>query len=84
MTHVECLILFQEIFRVKNEIDDWFPNGKNSVRIRLKEKSMLPFMIGKGEDLIFTAESRNEWRLETMESWIKNQTLIIKEKEKRS
>lgn len=77
MTRVELLVMFQDIFHVKNEIEDWFPNGNNSIRIRLKETNMLPFAIGKGDELIFTAKSRSEWRLETMESWIKTMSDII-------
>lgn len=77
MTRVELLILFQDIFHVKNEIEDWFPNGDSSIRIRLKETNILPFAISKGEDLIFTAKSRSEWRLETMDSWVKTMADII-------
>lgn len=71
MTSVEILILFQEIFHVKDEIDEWFPNGKNSIRVRFK-KTTLPFELNKDGELIFTAESRDEWRLETIDSWIKS------------
>lgn len=78
MYHTDVLVLFQDIFYVTEEIEDWFPNGKNSIRIRLKETNTLPFAVNKGEDLIFTAASRNEWHLETIDSWIKS----IKEKEK--
>lgn len=70
MAHIELLVIFQDIFHVNEEIAEWFPNGKNSIRIRFKESSLLPFMIGKGEDLIFTAESREEWKLETVGSWV--------------
>lgn len=77
MIGAELLVLFQETFHVKDEIDEWFPNGKNSIRIRFKKRTVLPFMINKGEYLIFTAASRNEWRLETIDSWINS----IKEKE---
>lgn len=77
MTRVELLIMFQDIFHITEEIEEWFPNGKNSISVRLKKTSLLPFNVGKGEDLIFTAASRNEWRLETIDSWVNN----IKEKE---
>lgn len=81
MTRAELLVLFCEIFRVKNEIEDWFPNGKNSIRIRFKEKTMLPFAIDKSKELIFTAESRDDWRLETVDSWVRTMSKLIKEKE---
>ena len=77
MTRIELLILFQEIFHIKDEIEDWFPNGNNSIRIRLKENSVLPFAIPK-VDLIFTAEYREYWRLETVESWSNTMLKTIK------
>lgn len=40
--------------------DIWFPNGKNSVRIRQSN----------GQELVFTYHSRKNWRLETVESFI--------------
>ena len=69
MTQIETLILFVELFHIKDEIEEWFPNGQNSVRIRLKETAPLPFDIPK-VDLVFTAKSRENWKLETVESWI--------------
>ena len=68
MTQIEVLILFVDLFHIKDEIEEWFPNGKNAVRIRLKEGVALPFNIPK-VDLIFTAETRLDWKLETVESW---------------
>ena len=47
---------FKDITHMSDErIDTWFPNGRNSVRIRLKTK----------QELIFTYQSKNYWRLET-------------------
>jgi hypothetical protein len=69
MTQIETLILFVDLFRIKDEIEEWFPNGLNSVRIRLKENAPLPFDIPK-VDLIFTAKSRENWKLETADSFI--------------
>ena len=77
MTQIEVLILFTELFHIKDEIDEWFPNGQNSVRIRLREGVMLPFDIPK-VDLIFTAESREDWKLETVDSWIHTMEKFIK------
>ena len=76
MTQIEVLILFADLFHIKNEIDEWFPNGCNSVRIRLKEGVMLPFDIPK-VDLIFTAESREIWKLETVQSWVNTAKKLI-------
>ena len=74
MTQIEVLVLFVDLFHIKTEIDEWFPNGENSIRVRLKEGVPLPFNIPK-VDLIFSATSRENWRLETVESFI-NTTLV--------
>ena len=79
MTQIEVLILFTELFRIKNEITDWFPNGPSSVRIRLDEGTLLPFNIPK-VDLIFTAKSREDWKLETVDSWVRTMGDILKDK----
>ena len=80
MTQIEVLILFAELFHIKDEIDAWFPNGQNSVRIRLKKGVALPFNIPK-VDLIFTAKSRYDWKLETIESWINTTAKLTEEDE---
>lgn len=41
-------------------IAEWFPNGKNSIRIRLTNK----------EEFIFTYNSEREWCYETVDSFI--------------
>lgn len=38
----------------------WFPNGKNSIRVRLRESG----------DLIFTYTSKKKWKLETVDSYL--------------
>ena len=40
----------------------WFPNGKNSIRIRDNNK----------HELIFTYHSDADWRLETINEFLKN------------
>lgn len=40
----------------------WFPNGKNSIRIRKKD----------GNEFIFTYNNKNNWKFETIDSYIKN------------
>ena len=69
MSHLKTLLLFQDIFWLRDEIVEWFPNGANSIRIRLSDTGVLPFAISKKEDLIFTAKSRTQWKLETIDSW---------------
>lgn len=78
MSNAELLILFRDLFHVTEEISEWFSCGENAIRLQFKNNSLLPFMIGKGEDLIFTAESRDKWQLETVSRWIDN---IVKEYE---
>jgi hypothetical protein len=77
MTQIEVLILFTELFHIKDEIEDWFPNGPSSVRIRLKESALLPFDIPK-MDIVFTAKSRENWKLETLDSYINTMSTLIK------
>ena len=40
----------------------WFPNGRNSIRIRYINK----------HELIFTYHSDTDWRLETVNEFLKN------------
>lgn len=54
---------FKSIFpQYSNITTDWFPNGKDSIRIRLNT----------GEDYVFTYHSKIDWCFETVESFIKN------------
>lgn len=41
-------------------VEEWFPNGKNSVRVRAKS----------GSDFIFTYNNWADWCFETVESYI--------------
>lgn len=51
---------FVEVSRIGEDlIELWFPNGKGSVRVRLKDRS----------ELIFTYNDSKRWRLETIESF---------------
>lgn len=38
----------------------WFPNGKDSIRVRMKDK----------REVIFTCGGKDNWKLETMKSFI--------------
>lgn len=40
----------------------WFPNGKDSIRVRQTN----------GQEFIFTYHGIEDWKLETVESFIKN------------
>lgn len=59
--------LIYEIFNEKFLIPfglkcyEWFPNGKNSIRVVLTDKNIL----------IFHFESYNNWKIETMPSFLK-------------
>ncbi len=53
--------LYFPIFAGEN-VDTWFTNGKNCIRVRLKN----------GQSLIFSYGGKNEWRLETTKSFLKN------------
>lgn len=64
MVHQEIFKLFSLYFPDyygKEKSDVWFANGKNSIRIRLKNK----------QELIFTCYGKNDWRLETLKCYIK-------------
>lgn len=43
-----------------DKVDKWFPNGKNSIRVRQTN----------GQEFIFTYNSQNDWRLETVNSFL--------------
>ena len=42
------------------EIREWFPNGKNSIRVRM----------GDNRDYVFTYNDPNSWCFETVENFI--------------
>lgn len=63
MTHRDVLRHFKNLFpEYVYEIDIWFPNGKNSIRIRLKHK----------EEFVFSIDDPKKWRFETVENFIAN------------
>lgn len=59
MSHNEILTVFAVRFP-EYLIDTWFPNGKNSIRVRQSN----------GQDLVFTYRSSTDWRFETVKSFI--------------
>lgn len=61
MSHHEVLNLFLSFFpREAMDMLTWFPNGKNSIRIRLND----------GQDYVFTINNKKNWRFETIDSFI--------------
>lgn len=60
MFHKEVLVRFKKICGVEDEnIKEWFPNGKNSVRVELKN----------GFQYVLTFNSVKDWCLETRVSY---------------
>lgn len=61
-THKEILKRLKEIFPeiVSETMVGWFPNGKNSIRYRNIHD----------EDFIFTYHSSENWKLETVKSFL--------------
>lgn len=63
MVHSELIKRYQVIFKYSvQDIDTWFPNGKDSIRIRLLNK----------EEYVFTYKDEKIWILETVNNFIKN------------
>ena len=61
MTQKEVYKAFELFFPQYTEhINVWFPNGKNSIRIRL----------ANGNEFIFTCDSKGDWRFETLDSFL--------------
>lgn len=62
MTHENVLMYFKTYFpNVSECIDEWFPNGKDSIRVRMSY----------GEDFIFTCHDKSDWCYETLDSYIR-------------
>lgn len=63
MTHNVVYERFKKLFPILDEgITAWFPNGKNSIRIRMFDKF----------DFVFTYNGGRDWKYETIDSFIKN------------
>lgn len=68
MTHRQVYGLFRDIFPAQTNADTiWFPNGKNSVRIR-----GVIGLYSEKIDYVFTYYGKDGWRLETIDSFIKH------------
>jgi len=63
MVHSELIKRYQALFKYSvQDIDVWFPNGKDSIRVRSLSK----------EEYIFTYKNEKTWKLETVNHFIKN------------
>lgn len=61
MGHKDIFEVFKNLFPdLVKDSDIWFPNGKNSVRIRMKS----------GQELIFTHNKNTDWSLETVKHFL--------------
>lgn len=62
MVHTEVYEKYKKMFpELAIHVEDWFPNGKDSIRVRVKS----------GSDFIFTYHNWNDWRYETVDSFIR-------------
>ena len=62
MLHDKIYEWFESYFpQYSKHIVEWFPNGRNSIRVRRCDK----------QDFIFTYYDIDDWRFETVESFIK-------------
>ncbi|MFA7097643.1 MAG: methionyl-tRNA synthetase [Gammaproteobacteria bacterium] len=66
MTHNKVFEWFNLYFPIYagDKIDTWFPNGKNSLRVRQTN----------GQEFIFTFNGHKDWKFETIDSFIKHAT----------
>lgn len=63
MTHKDVYEHFKVIMpEYANNLSEWFPSGKNAIRIRFK----------LGREFIFTCNDPKNWRFETIDSFIKS------------
>ena len=64
MSHTDIYGIFAKVFPMfADKVNIYFPNGKNSIRIRLNDVE---------QDFVFTFVNGREWRFETVDVFIKN------------
>lgn len=63
MSHKEIYKWFELYFPIYagDRVEVWFPNGKNSIRIRQINK----------QEFVFTYHSNKKWKFETLDSFLK-------------
>lgn len=68
MTHLQVFEKFKARFpEYVNKNARWYPNGKNSIRIR-----HLCGSVPVGSDLIFSCDNEGNWRFETVDFHIRD------------
>lgn len=73
MTHTNVLMKFKEMFPNYFEKSTiWFPNGKNSIRVRMID----------GRDLVFSIDEKGKWIFETLSHYIDRMEIERKLKKK--
>ena len=61
MLHEDVYKNFKDKFpQYSKHITEWFPNGKDSIRVRMKY----------GSDFVFTYHNWTDWSFETVDSFI--------------
>lgn len=71
MTHANILDYFKKVLPYKAEnISVWYPNGKNSIRVRMTD----------GRELIFTMTGKYDWTLETLNHFMQSMKMMKGEK----
>ena len=63
MVHSEILKKFQSLFpEIEEEVEVWFPNGRDSIRLRERG----------GLELVFSVHGDCDWSIETLNLYIDN------------
>lgn len=62
MTHNDVFLSFKNLFgdEMTTKVQMWFPNGKNSIRLRFTDRG----------EYVFTINSKGSWCFETVEHFV--------------
>lgn len=64
MNHDQVMIAFYNIFRVSpSVVDTWFMHGKNTVRVRFKDKEL--------PEIMFTYNGNKDFTIESSEAYLR-------------
>lgn len=64
MIHKDVKSKFEKLFPLfAGGVTEWFPNGKNSIRVRIGVLH---------QDFVFTFNDGDDWKFETIDSFLKN------------
>lgn len=64
LSRKDVLARFNDVcreFEMLEHLKEWFPNGRNSIRVRLDT----------GKEFIFTYNSSDDWKIESVGSFLK-------------